>query len=154
MTEPDWYADWRAAALDDLAAKQDHNPEAFAMGSWERFDYDLDALTLTFSEAGAAKLVADIQVVGTTGAEEWLWAWANAGLPEACRRDAELVKAFGEDNGVEELSFELLGADDVNSLGWTLTAVAARVCDAEGAYRAPRDGGALFMICRNFRYVS
>lgn len=156
MAEPDWYADWREEALDDLVTKQDRNLETYGMGKWERFDYDLDALTLTFSEAGVAKLVADIQVVGTTSPEEWLWGWANDYLPEPSRRDVELVKAFGEDNGVEELTWELLGADaeDLNALGWSLTAVAARICDAEGAYRAPRDGGALFMICRNFRYVS
>lgn len=154
MAEPDWYVDWRDEALDDLVAKQDRNLETYGMGRWARFDYDLDALTLTFSEEGAAKLVADIQVVGTTGADEWLWAWANTHLPEACRRDVEQVREFGQDNGVDELTWELLGADDANSLGWSLTAVAARICQADGAYRAPRGDGALFMICRNFRYVS
>jgi hypothetical protein len=154
MSEPDWYADWRHEALHDLIAKQDRNLEEFRTGSWERFDYDLDALTLTFSEGGEPKVVADIQVVGTTGPEDWLWAWGNTHLPEPCRRDVEQVKAFGEEHGIQELTWELLGAEDLNSLGWNLAAVAARICDAQGAYRAPGENGALFMIYRNIRYVS
>ncbi|HEY9217845.1 MAG TPA: hypothetical protein VIO94_07350 [Phenylobacterium sp.] len=154
MDEPDWYADWRHQALHDLIAKQDRNLADFQTGTWERFDYDLDTLTLSFSDRGVTKVIADIQVVGTTGPEDWLWAWANTDLPEGCRRDVEQVKAFGEEHGIAELTFELLGADDLNSLGWSLAAVAARICDAQGAYRAPSLNGALFLIFRNIRYVS
>ena len=48
---------------------------------------------------------------------------------------ADLTEAYVRDDG------------DLNALGWGLTAVAARVCGALGAYRPPRDeGGGLFLI--------
>ena len=65
------------------------------------------------------------------------------------------VRQFGIENGIEELTSEYLEDDDLNNLGWQMTAVAARVLDAVGAYRPPRDnGGGLFIICRSIEFVS
>lgn len=155
MEAPDWYSEWRHDAVHELMEKQDALKKSHRTGSWPRFDYDLDAGTLTFSEDGAPKLVADIQVVGSTGPSDWMWSWANQHWPPAVVEDMEKVRAFGAKNGIEELTTEFLIDDDLNNLGWEMTAVAARVLNAVGAYRPPRaNGGGLFLIYRSIRFVS
>ncbi|WP_246675290.1 DUF6882 domain-containing protein [Mesorhizobium sp. B2-3-4] len=57
--------------------------------------------------------------------------------------DAKLVRSFGETNNIDELaqSYVLDEDNDPEVLGWELTAVAVRLCNALGAYRSPDGGG-------------
>jgi hypothetical protein len=116
----------------------------------------VDSKTLTFSIEGVVKVIADIQVVGTTGAEDWLWGWANDHWPSAIVQDMEAVVSFGEEHGIMELTSGFVADDDLNRLGWELTAVAVRILGAVGAYRPPPgDGhGALFLLIKSIRHVS
>ncbi|HWU15558.1 MAG TPA: hypothetical protein VN157_16290 [Caulobacter sp.] len=155
MNAPTWYADWRHDAFHELMAKQEDMNERYQTKVWPRYDYDLDAGTLTFSDPTGPKVVADIQVVGTTATKDWLWSWANSHWPVSSVEDLEKVRAFGAEHGIEELTSETLENDNLNSLGWELSAVAARILGAVGAYRPPRDnGGGLFLIYRSIRSVS
>ena len=157
MDGPDWYHEWRHEALHLLQDKNALLSNEFRLGSWPRFDYDLENRQLVFSEDGKPKVIADIQVAGTTSARagNWLWAWANSDWPPQCVEDAERVCSFGEEHAIAELTSGYVKDDDLNALGWELTAIAARVCDAAGAYRPPReDGGGLFLLYRSVRWAS
>ena len=158
MEEPAWYGEWRHEAVHELQAKNAAIRDAFRLGSWERFDYDLDAGTMTFSEAGVPKVIADIQIAGSTSARaaNWLWAWGNPHWPQARVTDSFLVKAFGEENGICELAHDYVDdAEDINALGWELTAVMVRLVEADGAYRPPRDeGGGLYLAYKALRWAS
>ncbi len=158
MDHPDWYPDWRHEAVHELQEKNARLRAEFRLGDWPRFDYDVDAGTLTFSENGVAKVIAEIQVVGTTSqkAGNWLWSWANSHWPEGVTAEAERVRAFGEEHGVCELTHDYVdGDDDLNALGWELTAVMARVTGALGGYRPPRDeGGGLFLTYTSMAWAS
>lgn len=152
---PDWYADWRHDAFHELMNKQDEMNERYQTKVWPRYDYDLDAGTLTFSDTTGPKVIADIQVVGTTATNDWLWSWANSHWPPSCVEDLHRVRAFGEEHGIDELISETLENDDLNSLGWEMAAVSARILGAVGAYRPPRQsGGGLFVLYRSIRLVS
>ena len=156
MTNPDWYADWRHEAVHLLIEKNQELEETYRLGHWPRYDYDLATRRLIFSEGGIAKVVADIQVVGSTSlkAGNWLWAWANSHWPADCVEDSEQAASFGEEHGIDELTSGYVVDDDLNALGWGLTAVTARLCGAVGAYRPPReDGGGLFLLYRDVRWV-
>lgn len=130
--------------------------EQFGIGNLPRFDYDLATRQLVFSENGRPKVIAEVQIVGTTsvGAGNWLWAWANSHWPLDCVEDSERVCSFGEEHGIDELTNGYVEDDDLNALGWELTAVGARVCDAAGAYRTPNEDGALFFLYRNVRWAT
>jgi len=156
MGEPDWYRGWRHDAVHQLQEKNRRLEAEFRIGAWPRYDYDLDAGTLIFSESGVAKVVAEIQVVGTTSAKagNWLWAWGNAHWPADRIADAEQVRAFGETHGIGELVSNYVTDEDLNALGWELTAVAIRVTDALGAYRPPSDTGALFLLYRTVTWAN
>ncbi|MET0272609.1 MAG: DUF6882 domain-containing protein [Phenylobacterium sp.] len=155
MDAPPWYAAWRHEAVHELGAKQDRLKESFQVGAWPRYDYDVDAGTLTFSDASGPKVMAEIQIVGTTGPKDWLWSWANSHWSPPSYEDVLRVRAFGEEHGIAELTSDYLEDEDLNALGWEMTAVAARVLDAAGAYRPPRDnGGGLFLVYRSIKFVS
>lgn len=156
MALPDWYAEWRHDAFHQLQDKNARLGDEFKLGTWSRYDYDLEAGTLVFSDAGVVKVVAEIQLSGSTSAKgrNWLWAWANAHWPSALVTDAGSVRAFGEQHGIDELSQEFVTDGDLNALGWEMTATMVRICDAIGAYRSPRaEGGALFLVYKSMRWA-
>jgi hypothetical protein len=155
MRAPDWYDDWCEEAFAAFQAKQQRLMETYRLDSWERYDYDANARTLTFSNAGKPAVVADILVLGTTGEVDWLWSWANPSWPILSVSPLRPVYQFGDENGIEELTTDTLESDDLDGLGWMLAAIAARILDAEGAYRAPSpEGGAVFLILRSLKFVS
>jgi hypothetical protein len=156
MSDPGWYRGWRQEAFHQLQEKNRRLAAEFRIEAWPRYDYDVDTGTLIFSEAGVAKVVAEIEVVGTTSeqAANWLWAWANAHWPADRVSEAERVRAFGETHGIGELVSEYVADTEPNALGWALTAVAVRVTGALGAYRPPSDGGALFLLYKSVNWAS
>ncbi|ESQ92417.1 DUF6882 domain-containing protein [Asticcacaulis benevestitus] len=151
---PEWYAEWRHEAVHQLMDKQAHVRKIYGINDLPRYDYDVEAQQLTFSENGVVKVVADIQVVGTVSPKDWLWGWANTHWPEPVVADLERVVSFGEENSIQELISGYVTDVDLNQLGWELTAVAVRVLDAVGAYRPPSETGALFLLIKSNRFVS
>lgn len=157
MKAPDWYAGWRHEAVHQLQSKIAQLKAEFRLGDWPRYDYDLEAGTLTFSEAGVPKVVAEIQIAGTTSfkAGDWLWAWGNSHWPAELITDSEQVRAFGEEHRISELAESYVTDEDLNALGWELTSIAVRINDALGAYRPPREeGGGLFLIYKSIGWAS
>jgi hypothetical protein len=127
------------------------------LGDWPRYDYNLEAGTIIFSDLGVPKVIATIQIVGSTSfrARNWLWAWANSHWPSERVTDAERVRAFGEEHRICELTHDYVGGvADLNSLDWELTAVMVQVTGALGAYRPPDDGGGLYLTYKSMAFVS
>ncbi|MEA3058100.1 MAG: hypothetical protein QOF34_915, partial [Sphingomonadales bacterium] len=106
MTSPEWYHDWRHAAVHELQEKNKALHAAFGIDEWPRFDYDVDAGTLIFSDASGPKVRAVIQIAGSTSAAagDWLWAWANSHWPDASVQSSLVAKRFGEQRGIDELA--------------------------------------------------
>lgn len=156
MDAPDWYEGWKHEALHQLMDKQDQWQAEFGIRDLPRYDYDMGTQQLTFSKDGLLKVIADIQVVGTTGSENWLWGWANDHWPADVVKDIEAVVAFGEEHGIMELISGYVLDDDLNDLGWQFTAVAARLLNAVGGYRPKREGddGALFLLIKSIRFAN
>lgn len=157
MEHPDWYLDWRHDAFHELQDKNARLKAEYRLGEWPRFDYDVGTGKLVFSQDGTPKVIAEIQIAGTTSLNggDWLWAWANDHWPADRVVDSQLVREFGEEHGICELMHDYVGAEDLNALGWELTAVMARVTNALGAYRPPRDqDGGLFLVYRSIGWAS
>jgi hypothetical protein len=154
MDAPDWYDDWCDEAFAAFQAKQQKITDAYRLEDWVRYDYDAHACTLTFSDANGPRVVADIQVVGSIGDDDWMWGWANDNWPAQSTDVMHRVRDFGVQNGIEELTSDFLVSDDLPGLGWMLAAIATRVLDAEGAYRAPGDPGAVYLLIRSLKFVS
>ncbi|WP_457154335.1 DUF6882 domain-containing protein [Mesorhizobium sp. P5_C1] len=139
--KPDWYPAWRDEAIEQLKVKNDRLEKDFRIGHWSRYDYDIATRRLLFSKDGDVRVTAEVQIAGHTTAksQSWLWAWAVSNWPDDVMIDAKLVRTFGETNSIDELTqLYVTDADgDLEVLGWELSAVAVRICDALGAYRSP-----------------
>ena len=159
MRHPDWYPAWRHDAVHGLQEKNARLQAEFRISEWPRYDYDLDAGTLVFSDQGGPRVIAEIQVAGSTSAKagNWLWAWANSHWPPECPADSRRAREFGEEHGVCELTHDSVEDDagDINALGWELTATMVRITDALGAYRPHRDeGGGLYLVYKSMSWAS
>lgn len=103
---PDQYSEFRHRAVHELMDLNERCKEEFHISTWPRWDYDFEQETLTFSEEGIAKVVASIQVVGTTSrsAATWMWGWVNDSLTANATKDVERVRQFGRVENVEQLT--------------------------------------------------
>lgn len=110
-----------------------------------RWDADLDAGTITFTNAKGWTIIAPMQVVGTLNTADgtFLWGWDHPSVPQPLRRAAERVRAFGAAQGLEALTTRKIEADEAQ--GWELTALAMHLDGAQGAYRAPSGATLLFL---------
>ena len=112
-----------------------------------------------FSQDGVVKVVTEIQIAGSTSAKasNWLWAWANSNLPSELLSDAKQVRSFGEMNGVDELAQPYVTDADnqLEVLGWELSAVMSRICNGLGVYRCPSsEGGGLYLMFKSINWAS
>ena len=150
---PDDFQEFRHRAVHRLMDLNKDCNERFRIGEWERWDYDLDAGTLVFSEAGAPKVIAQVQVVGTTSttSKTWLWAWANESLPSGVTTRMSEVRKFGQEKDLPQLTDSTLPDDEY--LGWELTAIAAQIIGAKGAYRCPSENGFLYLVYMDLQFA-
>ena len=141
---PDEFDRFRHGAVHALTDLNEDCKRKYSVTDWPRWDYDLDTGTLTFSDGGTPKVIADIQVVGTTSnaSRTWMWAWANTSLPLGVTQRARDVRQFGLAEGLTQLTEPQLVDDEY--LGWEMTAVMARITDAKGAYRY--DNGFMYVV--------
>ena len=90
-----------------------------------------------------------IQLLGSEaeGDGTWLWAWANvqSGLPPELVRFSEGLRERGECDGIAELSERSFPIERAN--GHEIGLVASGLArDGHAYYRAPYDGGALYVL--------
>jgi len=116
-------------------------------GRYKRWDWDDEAVTLTFSDPKKQTLRIQVTVVGTTKGNRWQWTWANRNFEERSRIGMEKVREFGEANGYKQLTTAFLDADE--HTGWEMTSIASHVLKALGSYRFPTDEGFCYLVFRN-----
>lgn len=145
------YHKFRHDSIHELRALNDACERNFAISAWPRWDYELDDGVLVFSENDVPKVIADIQVVGTTANESntWMWGWANDSLPPRAVSRMGAIREFGIAESIPQLTTDLLPNDEY--LGWELTAVTARLLGAKGAYRCSDEDGFLYLVYMDIR---
>jgi hypothetical protein len=143
---PQEFAEWRHDAVHALIDLNEQCDREFHLDRWPRWRCELDSAKLIFSDEALPRVTASILVAGTSSTEkrEWRWGWANQSLPQPAVDRMREVREFGETSGVAELTHETLPADE--HLGWEMTALAARVLGAKGAYRCPNKEGFTYLI--------
>jgi len=143
---PDEFNQFQHEAVRALISLMKDCKRKYSDTEWPRWDYDLHAGTLTFSADGIPKVVAAIQVVGTTqnASHRWTWAWANESLPLNVTEYARKVRQFGLAEGLSRLTEPEL-VDDQH-LGWVMTAIMARITGAKGAFECGEDHGFMYVL--------
>ena len=154
-----WRQDLRAfselldSAVAYLQARQDEIQKRFRLGDYRRYDWDQGTAELVFSNAGKARVVAEFQFVGSVSTQNktWMWSWANRSILESVKDDIRHVRAYGEEHSFRQLASALWSAEEED--GWQMTAVAAYLLRARGAYKSPDGSGASFLVMTDIQWV-
>ncbi len=129
---------------EELALKTEAH-RAWGLGSFDQWDLDQDDGNLIFSNDDGTRAIAPAQIIGTynTQDETWLWAWDNPSIVDALTLHARGLKKFGEENELKLLvQRKWIGEE---SDAWDMTALAVKLCDAQGAYRGPTGDTNVYM---------
>ena len=136
------------ALLDESMAELQAKTEAnmtWGLGSFDQWDIDQEVGDLIFSNTDGTTAVAPAQIIGSFNASDnsWLWAWDNPSIVDALTVDAQRLREYGEEHGIEKLTTAKWNATEGD--GWEMAALAAKLCSAQGAYRAPAGNVYVFM---------
>lgn len=146
----DCFEDFVHPLWHELKEKNDQFVQRY--GSHVHWDWDDATVTLTFSDPVLPTVRIHVSIVGTVEDSSWQWSWANQNIPAISKQDMEIVRKFGEANGLKELTSGFLDADEYT--GWELTAVAAHVLDAPGAYSFPTERGRCWLLYRRIEQLA
>lgn len=131
-----------------LKEQQEIVVKEYGIHQYENWFYDQETGILTFSNPTSEEEILQIEYeeVGSISktSNTWLWSWANPHVEEKIRTDIEIVKKFGNENNIEQLKKRKWSADEYD--GWEMTAIAAFLMKAKGAYRFPLDNTFTFVI--------
>jgi hypothetical protein len=127
----------------------------YKIGKYEHWFYDQFTGKLTFNDFGVNKIEIDFEEVGSLSfiSNTWLWAWANPHVEEKVKSKINMVRDFGIKRSFQKLKTEKWKADEYD--GWEMTAIAAYLMKAKGAYRVPSSDSSLysFMIFKTIRWL-
>jgi hypothetical protein len=138
-------------ATEQLQRVQDAANAKWKFMEHPRWDFDAEQRTLTFSDRGEPRVIADIRLVGSysTKSDSFQWSWAMYGRDDPMIDGISDLPAFGEVRGIERMTTKHWKCDVVD--GWEMTAIAALLLGCEGVYRAPFDDLYWFMLLSGFR---
>lgn len=142
--DPDAYIELRDAGMAHLSALTAGHQGAWHFGEEERWEFNQDEGDLVFIFANGTIATCPAQILGTynTGDGSWLWAWANPSIGDELSRDARKLKRYGERKGFPKLADEKWSGSEDDA--WGVTAIASRLCNAQGAYRGPAGSTLVF----------
>jgi hypothetical protein len=129
-----------------LKARIETAKAQFGIETFVRYECDLFRGEIWWSAVDAPKVWGRVTVVGTisTKSSTWLWSWANPHFANVTLGDIERVRLLGEAEAITKLTEKKWAAEEVD--GWEMTAIAARLLEAQGAYRSPSENGFLFLL--------
>ncbi len=131
-------------STEELQLKQQAN-QGWGIDKFDRWNLDQEAGTLVFSRSDGTRATCPAKIIGSFNTEKktWLWAWDNASVGETLKVDSRKVKAYGDQHNIAQLTDRGWPGEEDDA--WAMTAVAAHLCNAQGAYRGPSGALQIFM---------
>jgi hypothetical protein len=136
-----------------LLGQQEIITKQYGLNDYERMDYEQETGKMIFTVKGGRKVILSFQVVGSISdrSNTWMWSWDNPYLLENVTEEMLKIKAYGEKNGMEKLiTPKWSGTDDD---GWEMTAIAAWVLKAKGAFSFLSDEMLVFVVFTDIKWT-
>lgn len=131
-------------AMNGLAAVTEVHQATWKLGeaSWE---VDQDEGKICFTAPDGVRAEAPVQIIGTYSTLDgtWLWGWNHPSVLPPLAENARRMRRYGEERGYSRLTTRTFRCSEQEA--WELTALAFRVCGANGAYRAPAGSAQAFL---------
>jgi len=123
-------------SMEDLRIKSGAHDSLWQLGQ-AAWSIDQQTGTIVFKAPNGMVVSCAVQIVGTynTADGTWLWGWDHPSVQPPLQAHARLVRAYGEQHGIAPLTTRKLACAENDA--WELAALACRLGDAQGAYRAP-----------------
>ena len=132
-------------SLEGLRTQTSAHASMWHLGEEEQWSADQETGRITFAFADGTTAEADMQIVGTFNTENgtFLWGWDHPSVAEPLSKHAALAKQFGIENQLSQYTERMVECTEEKA--WEFTAVAARLGEANGAYRGPAGIALVFM---------
>ena len=132
-------------AIERLRTQTEAHWATWHLGEEENWAADQDSGRIEFAFVDGTVAEAEMQIIGTYNTLDgtFLWAWDHPSVQVPLRMHAKLAREFGEKHGLATYTERIIECTEDEA--WELTAVAARLGNANGAYRGPA-GTALVYI--------
>jgi hypothetical protein len=123
----------------------------YGLDGCNRMDYEQETGQMIFSSLAYPRIVAEFLIAGSVSARSntWLWSWDNPYLLDNVVGEMWKVKEYGEQYGIYKLVEPKWEAGEED--GWDMTAIAAYILKAKGAYKFPSDEIMSFALFMNIR---
>jgi hypothetical protein len=138
------YREFARDSMEQLVRLNEVCRTEFDIGSYERWNYDLDTRKFMFLRNGVPDIVAEFQFIGTFVTGTWMWAWANESLSPSLTEAVRKVRDFGKRHGFSKLTKDSWAADESDA--WEMAAIATTLTSAKCAYRCTVSKGLLFVV--------
>ncbi len=141
-----------AASIEGMRLATSGHTGIWNLGTEQSWNVNQDAGTIVFTFQDGTTASAPVQIIGTLNAADstFLWAWDHPSIEPALQINASRVKAFGEEHGLDELTTRKVACNEARA--WEYTAVAMRLAEANGGYRAEASPGTFVFM--NFGEIS
>jgi hypothetical protein len=125
-----------AGSVEGLRLATEAHQGTWRLGEEESWNVDQDTGQIVFEFSDGTVASAPVQIVGTfnAGDNTFMWGWDHPSVDPALQASASRVKAFGEEHGFRELTTQTVSCTEKRA--WEYTALAMRLAEASGAYRA------------------
>ncbi|MFN6530065.1 DUF6882 domain-containing protein [Nostoc sp. ChiSLP03a] len=131
-------------SMEELRLKTEAHNSAWRLGdsSW---DIDQGTGTVVFTRPDGIAARCSVQIIGTYNITDssWLWGWNHPSVVSELQSHARLLRNYGEEHGIESLTTQKLSCTE--NQAWEFTALACKLCEAEGAYRCPTGSTLVFI---------
>nr|WP_294948667.1 DUF6882 domain-containing protein [uncultured Mucilaginibacter sp.] len=143
------FEEFKSRCVANLMSLQPEFMKVYDIDSYEEWFYDHGIGAFHFKSVDGRNLYFKYVDVGSFSSitNTWNWGWDNHTTPKHVSRALEKVKAFGQKNNFEQLTEGLVDGDDYT--GWEMTAIAANLLNAIGAYRVPHEYLFIYFIFTN-----
>lgn len=133
------------ASMEGLSIQTEVHKNTWGIGKSDTWDVDQKTglIWWTFSDGKVA--TAPVQIIGTYNPKDssFLWGWDHPSVLPPLQEHAKLVKHFGEKNDIKKFITKKLKITENEA--WEFVAVANRLANANGGYRANAGGSLVFM---------
>ena len=117
-----------------LAAVTQLHEANWRFGKHKTWNFSQSEGLLRFSYADGTVAECSAQAIGSYSQNDgtWSWAWDNPSINASLKRDAELMRHYGQEHKFVPLTIPEWQATLDDS--WAMTAASVLVCNAAGAY--------------------
>ncbi|MBC8163949.1 MAG: hypothetical protein H7Z42_22295 [Roseiflexaceae bacterium] len=142
------FAEFIEQSMAGLRLQTEAHNGTWHLGEEQRWGVDQDGGTITWEFAGTVAS-APVQIIGTYNPSDGslLWGWDHPSVLPPLAEHARLLRQYGEDNGIAQLTTRTIFCSEDEA--WGFTSVAARLAGANGAYRADAGGPLVYMTFGN-----